>query len=111
MPNDIKSGADEYLTHIKTDGSRESFIQLAVLHLIGGNFYFYWHAFYNDISIYSRIPAVVGYSSDKVSVSLFVETHVAHVAIYTLTVKRDFPHQFVSEDYSRVIPKLGAVRY
>lgn len=111
MPKYIKSGADAYLAHIKTDGSRESFIQLAVLQLIGGNFYFYWHAFYDDVSIYSRIPAVVSYSSDKVSVSLFVETHVAHVAIYTLTVKRDFPHLYVSEDRSRVIPKFGAVRY
>ncbi len=111
MPKYIKSGADAYLAHIKTDGSRESFIQLAVLHLIGGNFYFYWHAFYDDISIYSRIPAQVSYSSDKVSVSLFVQTHAAYMAIYTLTFKRDFPHLYVSEDNTRIIPKFGTVRY
>lgn len=111
MPKYIKSGADEYLAHIKTDGSRESFIQLAVLHLIGGNFYFYWHSFYDDVSIYSRIPAQVTFSSDEVSVSLFVKNHSAHVAVYTLTIKRNFPHRYVSEDYKRVIPKFRSVRY
>jgi len=108
--SNLKEGADAYLAHIKTDGTREGFIQLAVLHLIGANFYLYWHAFYDDLDIYSRIPATVKFYDDEVEISIFIETFHAWMEIYTLRVKRNFPHNYVSELQRKVIPRLKTVR-
>lgn len=106
----LKDGADAYLSHIKTDGSREGFIQLATLHLIGANFYLYWHAFYDDLEFYSRIPASVTFYRDEVAVSFFISTFHQLVAMHTLRVKRHFPHQYVSETRRTIIPRLRATR-
>jgi len=110
MRSNLKEGADAYLTHIKTDGTREGFVQLATLHLIGANFYLYWHAFYDDLDIYSRIPATVKFYDDEVEISIFIETFRAWMEIYTLRVKRNFPHKYVSESQRKVIPRLKTVR-
>jgi hypothetical protein len=110
MRSNLKEGADAYLAHIKTDGTREGFIQLATLHLIGANFYLHWHAFYDDIDIYSRIPATVKFYDDEVEISIFIETFHAWMEIYTLRVKRNFPHNYVSESQRKVIPRLKTVR-
>ncbi len=105
-----KDAADEYLLHIKTDGSREGFIQLAALHLIGANFYLYWHAFYDDLEFYSRIPASVTYYQDEVAVSFYISTFSQLMARHTLRIKRNFPHQYVSETRRTIIPYLKSVR-
>jgi hypothetical protein len=41
----------DYLAFIKADGSEESFFQLVVLRIMGGQFYLWWHANYNDHAI------------------------------------------------------------
>lgn len=41
----------DYLAHIVADGTPESYLQLAVLDLIGAQFYLYWHANYNDAQV------------------------------------------------------------
>ena len=105
-----RNSADEYLLHIKTDGSREGFIQLAALHLIGANFYLYWHAFYDDLEFYSRIPASVTYEQDEVAVSFYISTFHQLIARHTLRIKRNFPHQYVSESRRTIIPYLRSVR-
>ena len=43
-----KADKDAYLLHIQTDGSPESYFQLALLKMMGAQFYLYWHAGYND---------------------------------------------------------------
>lgn len=45
---DVSSEYDSYLTHVVADGSEESFFQLAILALLGEQFYLFWHANYND---------------------------------------------------------------
>ena len=37
-----------YLKHVSTDGSDESFIELATLRVVADQFYLFWHALYND---------------------------------------------------------------
>ncbi|MCJ7742943.1 MAG: hypothetical protein MUO99_00045 [Dehalococcoidales bacterium] len=41
----------DYLTYVQTDGSEESFFQYIVLRIMGGQFYLWWHANYNDHTI------------------------------------------------------------
>jgi len=38
-----------YLEKVETDGTQEGFVQLAVLAVVGGQFYQVWHAHYNDL--------------------------------------------------------------
>jgi hypothetical protein len=40
-----------YLGRIRTDGSPEGFLQLALLDVLGGQFYLWWHAAYNDYTV------------------------------------------------------------
>ena len=41
----------DYLAAIVTDDTPESYLQLAVLEVMGNQFYLYWHANYNDAEI------------------------------------------------------------
>ena len=38
----------DYLKHVQTDGTSASFFQYVVLRILGGQFYLWWHANYND---------------------------------------------------------------
>ena len=40
-----------YLDYVQTDDTPESYFQLAVLSMMGSQFYLYWHANYNDSQI------------------------------------------------------------
>lgn len=40
-----------YLAHLIADGSDESYLQLAILHLLGNQFYLFWHANYHDAQV------------------------------------------------------------
>jgi hypothetical protein len=42
---------DDYLNHVQTDGTPEGFFELALLRIMGGQFYLWWHAGYNDARI------------------------------------------------------------
>jgi hypothetical protein len=47
-----KAGANEsYLDHIYTDGSEQDFFQFIVLHIMGEQFYLWWHAIMNDTTV------------------------------------------------------------
>jgi len=106
-----KKVVNAYLEHIRTDGSREGFIQLAALLIIGDQFHLYWHAHYNDTMILSRLPAWVTFSGDEVAVSLFTFTAWGGVKLYTIRVKREFPHTIISEDALRLIPYSCGIRF
>jgi hypothetical protein len=43
-----QAAPDDYLDHVQTDDTEEGFFQLAVLRVMGGQFYLYWHAAYFD---------------------------------------------------------------
>jgi hypothetical protein len=40
-----------YLDHVRADGTPESFFQLVLLRIAGGQFYLFWHANYNDAQV------------------------------------------------------------
>ncbi len=106
-----KNECNAYLKHIETDGSREAFIQLAVLNLIGAQFYLHWHSNYNDTMILSRIPAWVTFYPNEVSVSLLIYTQFGGVKLYSTTLKRSFPHEFISESKTTILPISRGFRY
>jgi hypothetical protein len=108
---DQRSVTSAFLDRIRTDGSRQGFIQLAALYLVGDQFYLFWHANYNDTKILSRIPAWVVFSDKEVSVSLFVFSKWGGVARYTIRLKRSFPHEFVSERKVTIIPYNCGIRF
>ncbi len=108
---DTTVAINAYMNQIRTDGSREGFIQLTVLRLIGEQFYLYWHAHYKDTMVLSRIPAWVSFSSDQVAVSLFVFTKWGGVELYTMKVKRNYPHSFISESSIRILPYSCGIRF
>jgi hypothetical protein len=39
---------DDYLEHVRVDATRDGFFELALLYLMGDQFYLFWHAGYND---------------------------------------------------------------
>lgn len=43
--------AYDYLTYVQTDDTEESYFQHAVLRIMGGQFYLWWHAAYNDHTV------------------------------------------------------------
>jgi hypothetical protein len=40
-----------YLEHVQIDGSKEGYLEFVALHLLGDQFYLYWHANYHDTRI------------------------------------------------------------
>jgi len=45
---DAPAAAEYYMDHIVVDGTPEGFLQLALLDMLGQQFYLWWHANYND---------------------------------------------------------------
>jgi hypothetical protein len=43
--------AQDYLDHVQVDGTPEGYLQLALLRLLGDQFYTFWHANYNDTTV------------------------------------------------------------
>ncbi len=57
----IAGGASKnYLDYVQTDDTPESYFQFVVLAMMGGQFYLFWHANYNDLQIVCDKAAVTG---------------------------------------------------
>lgn len=56
--SDVGGDADSYLAHVQIDGTEEGFFQLALLRVMGGQFYLYWHAGYYDTVVVCDREAV-----------------------------------------------------
>lgn len=46
--SEIKIRWPNYLKHVKTDGTKQSYLEFIALFLLGEQFYLFWHACYND---------------------------------------------------------------
>jgi uncharacterized protein YjbI with pentapeptide repeats len=55
------TGTHGYTMHIRTDNSPDAFFQLALLDLMGGRFYLYWHACYYDFVVVCNQEALERY--------------------------------------------------
>lgn len=53
-----------YLNRVQVDGTAEGFFELAVLDVMGGQFYLYWHAGYNDTQVLCDQAALEGIVAD-----------------------------------------------
>ena len=95
--------SDSYIERVKTDDSKEGFIQLATLYLIGGQFYQFWHSNYNDLKIISRIPPQTEFSENEVTVTLVTFTKWGGYYLRKIKFNRLFPHKILSEERKQLI--------
>lgn len=128
-----RGAAGSYLDHIQVDGTPEGFFQLVVLRIMGGQFYLYWHAGYNDAQIIctrdaleallsqptmfgEELPGNVQRAARKLDVAPVVEmgadTVTVRVVIFTnwggfircsYTISRAFPHRILAEEEETLV--------
>lgn len=131
----------DYLGHVQTDDTEEGFFQFIVLKVKGGQFYLYWHAYYNDDSIicdrdqieliisldggfrepFSRKqkrkaraidPApVVELGDETVTVRIVTFSDWGGFLQETYEVSRSFPHTIHSSDYEVLVEYDCGVNY
>jgi hypothetical protein len=128
---DSPSAEDEYLRHIKVDGTPEGFFQLYVLQIMGGQFYLFWHANYDDYKVvcnssdaalYLSDPItirdasqmdftpVVEMDNDSVRVDSVVFTKWGGFIRKSMVFRIGFPHEVLREDSQDLVPyNLGIV--
>jgi hypothetical protein len=130
---------EEYLSFIQVDGTAEGFFELALLSIMGEQFYLSWHAEYNDwevVSSQERLEAIiewlneeyhplteeqvedikrlevaprVEFEADKVRVRTLVFTKWGGFYERIFTIDRDFPHQVIEEDIELVPYNCGVM--
>jgi hypothetical protein len=134
-----KAAVENYLNHVRVDGTAEGYYELALLSLMGGQFYLSWHANYNDrevVSSQERLKAIiewlnekyrplteeqveavlhldvaprVKFEDDKVQVRVVVFTKWGGFYERVYTIDRNFPHQMMDEDNELVPYNCGIV--
>jgi len=121
-----------YLDHIVTDGSEEAFFELVVLRIMGGQFYQYWHAAYNDQKIlcdraglealfaqppaFTQLPLdirqkaraldftpVIEMNETTVSVRVITFTNWGGFIEESYTFRREFPHETVNVEKKTLV--------
>jgi hypothetical protein len=134
------AGVDNYLSHILVDGTAEGFYELAVLSVMGEQFYLGWHFAYNDwevVSSHEKVDAIielmkerkspltdeqveavskldvaprVKFEGDKVRVWILLFTKYGGFYERKFTIKRDFPHLMNEED-NQLVPYISGDVY
>ena len=133
------AGVENYLSHIQVDGTAEGYYELAVLSIMGGQFYLSWHFEYNDWEVVSnreRLDAIIEwlnekyaplteeqveaalqldvtplakFEGDKVRVWILVFTKWGGFYERAYTIDRDFPHQMIADDIQLIPYDCGIV--
>lgn len=122
----LKESRYGYLDHVRTDGTEAGFFELAVLRVMGAQFYLWWHANYNDARIIcnkagldallSKKPfgrdlrAQLGEKAASLDLAPSVEFRDNHAIVKvvvftkwggfqrrTFTFNRKFPHRILDE--------------
>jgi len=134
-----KAGVENYLNHIQVDGTAQGYYELAVLSIMGGQFYLSWHFEYNDWEVVSsreRLAAIielmnekyrplteeqieaalhldvtpsVKFDGDKVRVWVLVFTKWGGFYERVYTIDRDFPHQIIEDEIQLITYNCGIV--
>jgi hypothetical protein len=134
-----KAGVESYLSHIQADGTAEGYYELAVLSIMGGQFYLSWHFEYNDWEVVSsreRLEATiewlnekyaplteeqveaamqldvtprVKFEGDKVRVQILVFTKWGGFYERVYTIDRNFPHQMIDDEIELIPYNCGVV--
>lgn len=130
-----------YLKHVSTDGSDESFIELATMRIVAGQFYLFWHALYNDstpvltkekaakvlsgapkqdhMSASFRPPEItasllcprVERTATAVVVTLHVFSRWGGLCRQTFEFTPDFPHRISERETEIVVPYYSGIVY
>ena len=133
------TSGEGYLSHIQVDGTAEGYYELALLSIMGGQFYLSWHAGYNDwevVSSQERLGAIieglnekynplteeqveaafqldvtpsVKFEGDKVLVRILVFTKWGGFYERVYTIDRDFPHLLIDDDIQLIPYDCGIV--
>jgi len=134
-----KANLENYLSHVRVDGTAEGYFELAVLSIMGGQFYLAWHAAYADKEVVSsreRVEAIIDQMNEAYTplteeqVEAFLKLDVTprvkfkgeevrlRILVFTkwggffervYTIDRDFPHQMVDEDVELVPYTCGVM--
>jgi hypothetical protein len=130
---------ENYLSHIQVDGTAEGYYELAVLNIMGGQFYLAWHFGYNDwevVSSQERLEAIVEllneeyrplteeqveaalqldvtprvkFERNKVRVQILVFTKWGGFYERVYTIDRNFPHRMIEDDFQLIPYNCGVV--
>ncbi len=123
-----------YLDYVVVDGTPEGFFEYTVLYIMGGQFYLYWHANYNDALVIAgpdgfdsflttmeswdlEFPAnvqsqarridftpVVEVQDDTVRVQVIVFSKWSGFARETYVIEKNAPHKITMEDQEILVP-------
>jgi hypothetical protein len=134
-----EAGPEDYLSHIQMDGTVEGYYELAVLSVMGGQFYLSWHFEYNDQEVVSsrerlkeiidwlnaeyaplseeQVEAVikldvtpkVKFEGEKVRVRTLVFTKWGGFYERIFTLNRRFPHMIIEQDTNLVPYNCGVM--
>ncbi|MFC2042703.1 hypothetical protein ACFLUA_00940 [Chloroflexota bacterium] len=134
-----KAEVEDYLSHIQADDTAEGFYELALLSIMGEQFYLSWHAEYNDREVVSsreRLEAIiewlneeyaplteeqvedikqldvspkVKFEGDKVQVRVLVFTKWGGFYERIFTIDRNFPHQMIHEEIQLIPYNCGVM--
>jgi hypothetical protein len=134
-----ETNVENFLNHIQVDGTAEGYYELAVMSIMGAQFYLSWHAEYNDWEVVSsreRQEAIIEFlnekyhplteeqvesilqldvtprlkfEGDKVRVQILIFTKWGGFYEREYTIDRDFPHQMIYEDIELVPYNCGIV--
>jgi hypothetical protein len=134
-----EASVENYLSHIQVDGTAEGYYELAVLSIIGGQFYLSWHFEYNDWEVVSsreRLEAIiegldekyrplteeqveaalqldvtprVKFEGDKVRAWILMFTKWGGFYERVYTIDRNFPHQMIEDEIELIPYNCGVV--
>ena len=134
-----EAGFEDYLGHIRVDGTAEGFFEFAVLSIMGQQFYLSWHAEYNDREVVSsrerleviidmlneeyaplteeQVEAVMNldvtpitkFEGEKVLLRILVFTKWGGFYERIFTIDRNFPHQIIHEDIQLIPYNCGVM--
>jgi len=122
-----------YLAHVQADGTAESYLELALLRTMAGQFYLYWHAGYNDTTLVCSWEAAEALIADNAfgmsmpkrdraavrrldfepQVELRDEAAVVRVVTFTkwggffedtFSFRRDSPHTLLDLESDELVP-------
>jgi len=124
----------DYMNYIRTDGTEDSFFELVVLRIMGGQFYLWWHANFDDLTIICNSDGLedilttpdemdqtippevqqearelelepsVEFENDTVTVQVVVFTKWGGFMQQTYAITRDFPHNMLRTEEEILVP-------
>jgi hypothetical protein len=94
---DVRPGMDNYLDHVRVDGTPEGYLQYTMLTVTAEQFYLYWHAAYNDMEIVCNPTTVRNYVK-ALQTGRYGNTMTPEARKQALAIKQVEPSVTIGED-------------